>query len=515
MNRRLFLSVVLVLFSIKSLAGSSFDGWLVNEIYSNQSGTVQYVELIATAGANTSFGNSFIDFISDNSNLSLLIQDQDVNPTFFLIANQGFVQTPGTIEPDFLVHGSLFDPLTSVLTIELGSDQYTLDPWLLSNDEFYATDSQSAWVINTPTNNIGETGQLPEAPLFLSDFEFCASPITQYRDADSDNYGNAFDALFSCQLETGYVLDGTDCDDTTAIVNPGMPDQPDLEHIDQNCDGIDGDINDSVFVADGGQGSGLSVSDPTGDLFAAQQLALSNNKSWLLIGVGVYPFGSLVEGAGIEPGVNMAGGYINDFNNRWLTGNTTLNVPYHGASLDSATTNQTLQYIVIQGANDTPASETAYALTVRNSASVNLEQVILFAGVGGDGINGLNGNDGADGNNGTAGGNGVENDSGFSCSTGSQPSRGSGGSSVCGQSGGRGGSPGLEDSNGSPGAAGEGFGMPGNNANLGGSGGVGNSNATDRLGDDGGDGLDGDDGNEGMNGINVIEFVGNSKIGGL
>jgi hypothetical protein len=58
---------------------------------------------------------------------------------------------------------------------------------------------------------------------------------TWYRDADSDNYGNASVTTKSCTLPTGYVANDDDCDDSKAAVSPVGVEV--CDSIDNNCDG--------------------------------------------------------------------------------------------------------------------------------------------------------------------------------------------------------------------------------------------------------------------------------------
>lgn len=55
---------------------------------------------------------------------------------------------------------------------------------------------------------------------------------TFYRDDDADGYGDAAAPLLACLLPDGASVDGTDCDDSQATVNPGHP---------EVCDGLDND----------------------------------------------------------------------------------------------------------------------------------------------------------------------------------------------------------------------------------------------------------------------------------
>jgi MYXO-CTERM domain-containing protein len=64
---------------------------------------------------------------------------------------------------------------------------------------------------------------------------------TWYADDDEDEYGNADDAVQSCEQPDGYISDSTDCDDTNADVNPGEEEIA-YDGLDNDCE--DGDLTD-------------------------------------------------------------------------------------------------------------------------------------------------------------------------------------------------------------------------------------------------------------------------------
>lgn len=55
-----------------------------------------------------------------------------------------------------------------------------------------------------------------------------------YEDADGDLYGNTAVSQVACEAPSGFVADGTDCDDTVAAVHPG---------VEESCNGVDDDCN--------------------------------------------------------------------------------------------------------------------------------------------------------------------------------------------------------------------------------------------------------------------------------
>ncbi len=61
---------------------------------------------------------------------------------------------------------------------------------------------------------------------------------TYYADVDGDGYGSATVTLAACELPTGYVTNGLDCDDTSALARPGGAEVIG-SGIDEDCDGTE------------------------------------------------------------------------------------------------------------------------------------------------------------------------------------------------------------------------------------------------------------------------------------
>ena len=64
-----------------------------------------------------------------------------------------------------------------------------------------------------------------------------ADAVTWYADTDGDGYGDGASVTWACDQPSGYVSDGTDCDDAQADTHPGA---------DEYCDGVDDDCDGDV-----------------------------------------------------------------------------------------------------------------------------------------------------------------------------------------------------------------------------------------------------------------------------
>ncbi len=76
-----------------------------------------------------------------------------------------------------------------------------------------------------------------------------------HADADGDSYGDVASTADECEAPTGYVLDATDCDDSTARAYPGRPEECDT--IDNDCDGrVDEGVTTTYYADVDGDGYG-------------------------------------------------------------------------------------------------------------------------------------------------------------------------------------------------------------------------------------------------------------------
>ncbi|MFN3202132.1 MAG: MopE-related protein [Bradymonadia bacterium] len=100
----------------------------------------------------------------------------------------------------------------------------------------------------------------------------------------------------------GLSADGCEC-------NQNAPDAPDLDFVDSNCDGVDGDAEDSVFVSslDGSDENDGTIDAPVLTLARAVALSVQTGRRNILLDVGTHNVGGISQV--VPSGVNLYGGY--------------------------------------------------------------------------------------------------------------------------------------------------------------------------------------------------------------
>jgi hypothetical protein len=243
---------------------------------------------------------------------------------------------------------------------------------------------------------------------------------------------------------------------------PSTTDTPDATYTDDNCDGIDGDINGGIFVATTGNDAdptcGLAYTNPCQTVNNGLARAVIESKKYVYVQAGIYN-----EVVTLQAGKVVVGGYdaMWQRNARTVGGHEVRIV----GQLDSATG----QYMAVKGQNVTIAvtfmdlniqgpdaggvGKSSYAVYLDNS-KVTLQRGTVIAGAGSGGSSGSNASGvgtvaatGAGGMGGSKGGD--SNNSCESCNTSTRGSSGGAGTNSCSGSinpnGGSGGLGGTKD----------------------------------------------------------------------
>lgn len=182
--RRLAIGVSVWTFSLTWLTGTAVAGihtWDVNEVFSDSTGNVQFVELFEANGTpgETGVGNGTI---TSNTQTFNFIGGPVLAPTtnkFYLAATQAFADLPGAPAPDEII------PAGSIPFFSTGGDTVAFggfDSWIFGVVPTNGTDSLDRFLgvgANSPTNYLGVTGSVtapgpPPPPALVP----AASPFT-------------------------------------------------------------------------------------------------------------------------------------------------------------------------------------------------------------------------------------------------------------------------------------------------------------------------------------------------
>jgi hypothetical protein len=282
----------------------------------------------------------------------------------------------------------------------------------------------------------------------------------------------------------------TEGDGGTSCVPVAGPDVPDDLFKDTNCDGIDGDASQAIFVAtDGDDMSPGTAASPKRTIQGALTAATAAMKTQVYVSAGTYTAPvtltngiSIFGGYARSLGWSRGAGNITVLENRTATTGGSHVITVRGTTITAPTT---LDRLTIRAgdilAPTAPAGVSMYGLHCTQCTGLTLRNSIVVAGVGSDGTPGADGMPGAIGGPGIPGGDGQPD--------GTVPGPGgAGGTSSCMRTGGKGGDGALRNSSGQPGLVAVG-GTP-----------AGNGGFTGDPGGRGGDGQAGASGSAGANG---------------
>ncbi|MDP1917716.1 MAG: hypothetical protein Q8L14_15850 [Myxococcales bacterium] len=233
-------------------------------------------------------------------------------------------------------------------------------------------------------------------------------------------------------------------------------DLPDVAFVDANCDGMDGEVTNGVFVSLTGDDTNPGTrEDPVLTIDEGIRKAVSQNKRDVYVSSGAFTGPLVITNLA---GKNIAGGY-QPTALRWTRastnttvvagGNPALVIADAGVAVDAGVM---VQFVQFRSDNATGVAangngNSSYGGRIINSTGVRLELVQLQAGNGARGSDGTPGSPGDDGLPAGRGVVGCINDSDLQCPAScTQPGRGAGGSSTCSRAGGSGGLPGKEQS---------------------------------------------------------------------
>ncbi len=229
-------------------------------------------------------------------------------------------------------------------------------------------------------------------------------------------------------------------------------DLPDLSFTDANCDGIDGEVQNGIFVSQttGNDSNAGTRASPKRTVQGGLVAASSSGKRDVYVAAGTY-----TEQVQVPAGRGLYGGYLASTWARATANVSTVTGVLTPLTMTGAN-NARVQLMTFIGATPVGAGQTAYGAWIANSNGVELEAVTIRSGAGTPGSVGNAGSMGTSGGAGQTGQPGAESSS-LACTTDPQPQPGGGGTNpACARTGGAGGTPGNGSNDGNPGQPGTG-----------------------------------------------------------
>ena len=358
----------------------------------------------------------------------------------------------------------------------------------------------------------------------------CGNNCTVLNLANASGVCNTAKAIPDCKMECkdDYFDVNSNPSDGCECHYQGLTDLPGGE--DTNCDGVDGEVGNAVFVAKNGNNNNDGTIDaPLLTIGAAITRAENDGKRDVYVATGVYS-----ESIVMVDGVNIYGGYSSDFLTRHILLYETVIMGTSPSQAKPAAVTATgitgspttLDGFTIFGFDNDEPGKSSYSMYIRDcDENLVIRNNHVYAGDGGNGGFGANGVDGTDGIDGNPGSNAHLHGSTVCNQAGPVKGGGASGNKSCGGvdvSGGKGGDSYCPQSNADP-KTGE-LGLSGSGPGAGQGGGAGWDgafmsecglcNVPNDLPMDGADGGHGNDGESGGAGQGCQTAVGTVQ-GGL
>ncbi len=136
------------------------------EIFSNEDGTIQYIEMQMQSDFQEQFQG---EALTTNANEFTFPNDLPSTDTQFrsiLIATQGFADLPGAPAPDYIIPSNFFNTGGDTITLVQGQfGDFLFGPGDLPVDGVSALRKDLSTVTNSPTNFVGDTASIDVSPL--------------------------------------------------------------------------------------------------------------------------------------------------------------------------------------------------------------------------------------------------------------------------------------------------------------------------------------------------------------
>lgn len=136
--------------------------WIVNELFSNADGTVQFVELWECCGSSIETQMAGKDVFSDASSFTFPANlTGDTAYRFLLLGTAGYAALSGVPAPDYVIPDGFFSAQGDTVRWHIYPNAtVSFDPGAFPLGSLHSLNHDGTTGINSPTNYAGETGMV-------------------------------------------------------------------------------------------------------------------------------------------------------------------------------------------------------------------------------------------------------------------------------------------------------------------------------------------------------------------
>jgi MYXO-CTERM domain-containing protein len=157
----LWIALVFASAHLPGPASAAFHAWRINEIYSNEDGSIQYIEFSSSTSGQEFLNGHDLTATSDGTTITFTFGSNlrtaamggpGTSGRTFLVATPGFAALPGAVTPDYtLPCGPFFDPTADAITIDFaGVDSVSFAGTDLPDDAANSMNRTLVAAANTP-----------------------------------------------------------------------------------------------------------------------------------------------------------------------------------------------------------------------------------------------------------------------------------------------------------------------------------------------------------------------------
>jgi serralysin len=182
-SRRNWATVLLgACFALPGPAGANHHLWDLNEIFSDSSGDIQFIEFRTTANNQNVTGIRTLASTSNSFLLGTNLPSTLTANKFFLVATAAFASLPGAPTPDFIMPGPLFFSTGGdTINYASGADVFLFGAGVLPTDGVTSLNRNLTTGTNSPTNFAGQTGSVTVPEPAIAGLLLLAGALSTFR----------------------------------------------------------------------------------------------------------------------------------------------------------------------------------------------------------------------------------------------------------------------------------------------------------------------------------------------